>query len=238
MAMMLLYSEQVWAVDSFLTPDDCHRLLLSIEGYRKTHALPQIHRPSRERSLRYSVINGRQIAESFPELLEIYRRLKPLAEEKSGLALDFMKNDLVGININITAPGGEYRWHYDRNAVTAILYLNTVLGGDTEVYPGYRFRLRNKHSRVQKLLDGLLLRPWLRRRLGKEFTFAPQAGKILLMRGEDCLHSVRAVQGSEDRINVIFSYERPGDRNPHEKELDAYLYTSEAAPESDPNYLA
>ena len=38
----------------------------------------------------------------------------------------------VACNINITSPGGERRWHYDRNAITGILYLNEVEGGETE----------------------------------------------------------------------------------------------------------
>ena len=41
-------------------------------------------------------------------------------------------------NINVTPPGGEYRWHYDRNAVTAIIYLNEVPGGETEIFANYR----------------------------------------------------------------------------------------------------
>jgi hypothetical protein len=43
---------------------------------------------------------------------------------------------------NITPPGGEYRWHYDRNAATAILYLNEVPGGETEMFPNYRLVFR------------------------------------------------------------------------------------------------
>lgn len=39
-------------------------------------------------------------------------------------------------------PGGEYRWHYDRNAVTAILYLNEVPGGETEIFPNFRLVFR------------------------------------------------------------------------------------------------
>ncbi len=46
---------------------------------------------------------------------------------------------------------------YDRNAVTAILYLNTVSGGETEMYPEYRIHLgKRKGARFQKWLDVLL----------------------------------------------------------------------------------
>src|SRR5262249_13428050 len=202
------------------------QLLKAIAQYRRTVSLPQIYRPLTERSLRYSVINGRQIAESFPELRVLYQRIKSLAEEKSGLELQFMKDELVGININITPPGGEYRWHYDRNALTAILFLNEVEGGETEIYPGYRLKLKNqRHSKLQKKLDGWLMKPWMRRWLGRKNSIAPQTGRVLLMRGDHCLHSVCRVGGKEDRINILFSYERPGDQNPQEARLDEYLYT-------------
>src|SRR5215467_10065067 len=104
-------SQYLWMVDHYLKPGRCRELLASIHRFRETHPLPQIYRPMAERSLRYSVINGRQVAESFPQLRELSARIKALAEEKSGLSLNLMRDELVGININITPPGGEYRWH-------------------------------------------------------------------------------------------------------------------------------
>ncbi|NEN87483.1 MAG: hypothetical protein F6K48_00455 [Okeania sp. SIO3H1] len=55
----------------------------------------------------------------------------------------FPLNDIqVGCNINITEKGGTYHWHYDRNPITALLYLNKVDGGEIEFYPNYRILLR------------------------------------------------------------------------------------------------
>jgi hypothetical protein len=48
----------------------------------------------------------------------------------------------------------QYRWHYDRNAVTGILYLNEVSGGETEMYSGCRIYLgRYKDTIAQRWLD-------------------------------------------------------------------------------------
>jgi len=231
-------SNHVWEIDSFLDPILCHKLLESVQSYREKVPLPEIYRPLRGRSLHYFVINGKQVAESFPELQPLYSQIKLLAEKGSELPLQFMKHQMVGININITPPGGEYRWHYDRNAVTAILFLNEVEGGETEIYPAYRIKLKNKkHTKLQKMLDGFLMNPWIRRWAGRKFAIRPQTGKLLFMRGDKCLHSVRAVLGDRDRINLIFSFEIPGEINPQEEILNDYLYTKQSVGKSDPNYL-
>jgi hypothetical protein len=193
----------------------------------------------RGRSLRYSVIHGEQIAESFPKLEGLYRRIQILAEEKSGLKLEPMRQRKVAININITPPGGEYRWHYDRNALTAILFLNAVEGGITEMYPGYRLALKGRsHSAWQERLDRLLMMGPLRACLGRKVAAEPAPGRLLLMRGDRCLHSVTAVQGLKDRINVIFSYDEVGAVHPQEEGLNDYLYTAKALGDADPNYIS
>ncbi len=230
--------QRLWLLEGFLEPNRCRQILEAIAAFRQNVALPEIYRPARERSLRYSVINGRQIAEAFPDFHELGRKIQGLAEANSGLTLQPMRDELVAINVNITKPGGEYRWHYDRNVLTAILFLNQVEGGETEIYPGYRLRLKGrKHSRMQRRLDNLLMGRWLRRCFGKKVSFAPRAGNLLLMRGDECLHSVRPVDGDRDRINILFSYETPGAEHPQAEGLDAYLYTAQPSAGRDPNYL-
>lgn len=228
----------VWTLDSYLKAEACQDWLAAVEGFRRKHRLPEIHRPLRGRSLRYSVIDGEQIAQSFPQLEDLYRQILLLAQQKSGLELEPMRQKKVAININITRPGGEYRWHYDRNALTAILYLNAVDGGITEMYPGYRCLLKGRaHSRWQERLDRLWMAAPLRRCFGRKLRVAPGAGRLLLMRGDRCLHSVSGVEGKEDRINIIFSYDEVGALHPQEEALNDYLYTPKELKASDPNYL-
>ena len=142
----------------------------------------------------------------------------------------------MGANVNITPPGGEYRWHYDRNAVTAIVYLNEVPGGETELYPNFRLRLKQRYSRLQRWLDRLLQVGLVRRVFGKLVMVAPRRGSLVLMAGNMCLHSVRPVGGDEDRINLILAYDEPGAQFAIEENLDTYLYTEQASAPSDPNY--
>jgi hypothetical protein len=227
----------VEVVDAFLSTTECDALLQCIAQYRNTHQLPIIHRKQRGRSLHYMVIDGAAIHEHFPQLAKLNADANSLVNQLNAAKLQPLGNRSARININITPPSGEYRWHYDRNRVTAILYLNEVAGGETEMYPNYRLYLgRSKHTHVQRWLDSLLMKKPILWLFGKKLTISPRKGTLLVMQGDRCLHSVRRVEGFEDRINIIMTFDAPGALFPVENELDSYLYSKKSTPAFDPNY--
>lgn len=208
-----------------------------MRDFQKLHTLPLIQREAAGRSLRYFVIDGEVVHESLPELVDIYQKVEQLVKERFGSQLSPLRNRAASVNVNVTPPGGEYRWHYDRNAVTAILYLNTVAGGETEMYPGYRIHLgRWKNTRAQRWLDGLLQWKPLLKLSRKRRLICPAQGLLLVMRGDRCLHSVCRVEGSADRVNIIMTFDAPHARFGVEANLDPYLYSKKPAPSFDPNY--
>ena len=223
--------------EKFLPERECERLLGLIAAYRSRNTVPEIYRLAKDRPLRYSVIDGERIRLELPDIHSLHHAVNEVVNRVSGQELVPLENEKVACNINITARGGAYRWHYDRNAVTAILYLNQVAGGETESHPNYRILLGHaRYSRWQQRLDGLLRTRLMRRCFGKEVVCAPRAGRLLIMRGDRCLHSVRPVSGAAERINVIMSYDTPGAGFAVADQLDAYLYSQAPAPASDPNY--
>ena len=232
------FEAQGYCVEAgFLTPEACAHLLERVEHYRAAHEVPEVYRKVRGRSLHYFVIDGHQVAQQLPEIWDLYRRVNAVVNTTCGRTLAPLENRRVGANVNITPPGGEYRWHYDRNAVTAIVYLNEVPGGETELYPNFRLRLEQRYSTLQRWLDRLLQIGVVRRLFGTLVVVAPRRGSLVLMAGNTCLHSVRPVGGSEDRINIILAYDEPGAHFAIEKNLDTYLYTEQASASSDPNYV-
>jgi hypothetical protein len=62
---------------------------------------------------------------------------------------------------------------------------------------------------------------------GRKVSIEPVPGRLLVMNGQRSLHSVTAVRGGADRVNVVMSFDddevaaHPGD------ELDTYLYSAE-----------
>jgi hypothetical protein len=226
-------------VDSFLDKEACGALLESIAKFRQSHDLPEIHRPARGRELRYQVIDGKQIQAELPTIWDLYTgKVNRLIDRSAPERLVPLENVRAGVNINIMQPGqSSYRWHYDRTSVTSILYLNDVEGGETELYPNYRIRLKNRGSmRLQHALDSVIQIRLLRDTFSEMVRIPPKAGRLVTMRGDRCWHSVRSVTGDRERINVILAYDTPGAAFPAEEGLDSYLYTQEEQRSADPNY--
>ena len=220
---------------NFLTAEECSSFLKDIQHYRSQHRVPEIYRKVRGRSLRYKVIDGLAIREKMPLITAVYRKVNELGSVLNGAPLFPLSNERVGLNINITPPQGEYRWHYDRNRLTAILYLNEVGGGQTEIYPN--FRIHTPKLGLQKWLDKVLLQAPVRTLFGRQVLVKPERGALLLMLGNSCLHSVRPVLGHKERINVIMSYDEQGREFAFQQQLDAYLYEDKKHGfDSDPNY--
>lgn len=225
-------------IPEYLTEDDCVGLLSAINDYRKLHAVPEIHRQAGKRPLHYSVIDGERIREHLRQVLKLFHDANQVVNSITGLDLTPLSDEKVAVNINITSKGGAYRWHYDRNAVTAILYLNKSQGGETECYPNYRISLNgNGNSRFQQPLDRLLQARFVRKAFGKRVIVEPSPGKLLIMRGDRCLHSVRPVDGDGDRFNIIMSFDIPGKSFDVAANLNKYLYETADESEGDPNYV-
>jgi hypothetical protein len=225
-------------LEDFATADQCAQLLSRVYDYRARHAVPVVERADGELPLRYAVIDGDRIDEHLPEVLRVYERVTHLVRNLWNGEIEPLSDRKVACNINITQPGGSYRYHYDRNALTAILYLNEIEGGETECYPGYRIALNeSRHTGLQQKLDGVLRNRFVRSVAASQLLVRPRAGRLLVMQGNRCLHSVRPVVGPTDRINIIMSYDRPNAQFEVADNLNAYLYSTAEASATDPNYL-
>ena len=235
------FSKGYCIIDNFLSPQQCQDLLGLITEYRNNHKIPEVLRDKAQkdsRSLHYLVINGVQIETHLSKIWHIYHDVNDVVKNLSAHHLTILDNKRVGLNINIMKGGCEYRWHYDRNAITVILYLNEVQGGNTEVYPNYRLHLgKYKYTKLQHKLDLLLQTNFIWRLFSKKHIVEPRQGRILIMQADKCLHSVSSVDGDQERINIIMAYDYLNNHSPIEKHLDSYLYTQEESVYQDPNYL-
>lgn len=225
-------------IEDFFDPKECQQLLNAIDDFREHNEVLEIFRPVRKRNLHYFVIRGDQIENKLSSIYELYvGRVNDLVNELLGDELVPLSNLKAGVNVNILPPGDyEYRWHYDRAFITAIMYLNVVPGGATEMYPNNRLYLNNKFMGLQKLVDWLVNIPFIRYFLCKKVTIAPNVGRLAIMQANRCFHSVTSVGGQDDRINIILSYDYSDVEFPMDQGLDKYLYTQEEQDSSNPNY--
>jgi hypothetical protein len=225
-------------INNFFTNQQCEEILALIASYQEKYKLTEIYRANKERSLRYFVINGEQIEKHFPRVWELYEEINQLVNQVSDQPLVPISNKLPAVNIAILKSGGEYRWHYDRNSVTALLYLNLVDGGELELFPNYRIGgKKQKFTFLQRCLDEIIKHKLIRNFFSKKVSIKPSPGLMVIMKGDRCLHSVKAVEGEKERINIVMSYDLPGMQFPVTKGLDSYLYTKEKQSSSDPNYV-
>lgn len=224
--------------DDALPPADAAELFEHICAVCRRTELSTIHREHGDRPLHYQVIDGDRAARDLPEVTALLERFLDEARHWYGAPLEPLAKSAVAVNVNVTPAGGAYRWHYDRNAVTVIVYLNAVIGGAIELCPGYRILLPSgwATSRAQRALDGVLEMRQLRRPFGHAVTIEPRPGRMVLMRGRRCLHSVQPVApGSAERIAVVMAFDHPVSSVDPGEALDRYLYTGSSAT-GDPNY--
>ncbi len=233
---MVSHTTGIYVVKDFLDLSTCKALLDNVNRYRQRHKIPTVYRPANERPLNYSVIDGDRISCDLPDILDLYSRVTELVKRLDRY-IEPVRDARVACNINITPTGGTYRYHYDRNAVTAILYLNETEGGETECYPNYRLDFwKATRPGLQRRLDQLLQTRVLRRLSMKETLVRPETGKLLIMRGNRCLHSVMPVRGNRERVNVIMAYDYPQAQFHAADELNHYLYEPDSVEITDPNY--
>jgi len=224
-------------INNYLSKKESEHLLVLIRKYMKKNKIPKVYRKFKDRSLNYFVIDGKKIENNLPKIYNLYTSVNRFVNKSARYDYSLLENKQAGVNVNITPKGGEYRWHYDRNAVTAILYLNKVKGGETEMYPNYRIIIKNrKYTRIQHWLDIVLQAKLVRILFGKKVVIKPRQGTMVIMLGNKCLHSVRKVESKGKRINIILSYDIAGAIFPAEKNLDQYLYSKNKVDSNDPNY--
>jgi hypothetical protein len=215
-------------IPHFLSSAECSGFLSAVDSYCETHTVPFIVRPHRHRSLEYQVIDGQHFDSVFTNGADLLSRVHARVQRVCGCELTFIDDNRAACNINITPPGGQYIWHYDRNLVTAVIYLNEVGGGETELYPNRRLLFPGGSlAALQPVVDKLILSATARTRIGGPMTVTPTTGSMLILRGNRTPHSVRPVLGTQRRVTVVLAFDQPDARNTRPA-LDEFLYTTSA----------
>jgi hypothetical protein len=216
--------------------DRCSSVLQEIETYRQAHHIAEIKRQCGERSLDYGVIDGIQVKDHLPLVTGIGTEVQREIAQLLNVEIRPI-TERAAINVNVTRTRGEYRWHYDRNDISAILYLNSVSGGALEFYSNYRILLEaSNRGHSQEMLDGLMQFRLIRKLFGKKTTLQPEPGMLFIFDGVKTLHSVAPVLSEQERICIVLAYDRTDSASRKNYSLDSYLYSESEWKDSDPNY--
>lgn len=198
-------------LSDFLPASDCAALVEAIEQYRKTKEIIKVDRESLIETKHFLTLNGSDVETYVPDAERLYRRVNQVVNSIASKEYVRLGNKAIGLSINIVPSGGVFSWHYDRNEITAVLYLNEVAGGDMELYPRYRLLMKRRSKGLGKWLQRVpdaIMRPSLVRRLSmrSKVAVSPKPGTLLIMEAIRCLHRVRPVVAGQ-RYSVQFAYD-------------------------------
>lgn len=214
----------------FISEAECREVVATVEQHRARMINVEID--SWMAKNKFFTINGDELEELVPLVRRLTADLCEVASELEGRQLAPLENTTVGRSLNLTPVGGTLSWHYDRNLVTAVVHLNSVEGGEFEMYPRYRVRLRNNHFGVRKFAQRVFdlgLRPGaVRRVLGRKVAVPPAAGAVGFM-DSSCLHQVAPVRGSTSRAAIVLCYDDPGKVFSRDRTQNYYGYRDRPA---------
>jgi hypothetical protein len=144
----------------------------------------------------YSVIDGKTLKTEMPSLFGWYEGARFALAAIVCRPVIVSPYPLSAINIKRYGPGDEQGWHFDTNAVTALLYL-TDDGCPT---------------RVINFLE-------------EEEDVIPMPGSLLLMQGRRVKHCVPKIPEAVARLTMPLNYYHPDDVNRPER-IDEIVYGS------------
>jgi hypothetical protein len=194
-----------------LSSDECADILATLE--RNRDKFIDVSVDTLIATQKFLTINGSELEEMVPIVPRLTQDLCAFVSSLEGRPMAPLENKNVGLSLNLTPPGGVLSWHYDRNLVTCVVHLNEVNGGEFEVYPRYRVRVRDNHTGVrrtlQRLFDAAMRPEPVRRLLGRKEIIRPRIGQAIVM-NSTCLHQVASVSGTTSRGAIIFCFDEVG----------------------------
>lgn len=220
-------------VDSFVTARACEEIVAAVDDLHARNRLIQVDRVGRSSVSRFATINGDELERAIPRVSELYAEVGGFVRRIACPDLVPLENRSIGLSINVTGPGQQFAMHYDRNAVTAVIYLATVTeGGQMECYPRSRVLLGSRDTpfggRLQTLLDLCTKSTAWKLLSGQRRMVSPVAGRMLVFRGNRCLHGVRPVQGAATRYSLQLAYDMPTTSFGRSETTDYYGYRAAA----------
>ncbi|MCU1311470.1 MAG: 2OG-Fe(II) oxygenase [Candidatus Angelobacter sp.] len=166
--------------------------------------------------LRYRVVTGETIRDCWPELYDFYsaRELRSWISEVTGTEGITLSSHLQSaININVlNEPGEVYRWHFDAEPYTALLYLSDsepADGGCLEFYPNANLESSQMPTAQERI------------------KFRPRCGSLVLMDGTRCYHRVSPILRRHERVSIPMVFPAQASQARPEN-LDSYLYDQAA----------
>ncbi len=200
-------------IKKFIDLEECEKINNYINNWDVKNEMISVDNNSLIAKQKFLTINGEDLERKIPAISKIEEKVFSLINLIYRNKLAPLENKVIGKSLNLTPPSGVLSWHYDRNLVTAIIYLNEINGGELEVYPNYRIRINNNHigiiKLIQKFFDAILRPKFIRLVLGNKVKYQPETGSLVII-DSTCLHQVSAVREGPKRLALVLCYDYLG----------------------------
>ena len=203
-------------IDNFLSSAELTEIELKINSIYLGGDILVVNKKNLLRTQKFYTLLGSEVLKKIPIINQIFEhRVKDLLDGLFGPKFVPLENKDIGVSLNITPQSGSLSFHYDRNEITAILYIQDCEdGGELELFPRFRILLPYRYNSVikffQRIFDVLLRTPLLLKfRSQQRFIITPRKNCLLIMQGSRCLHRVLPVFGDRSRIAFVFCYDKP-----------------------------
>ena len=189
-------------VPGFLSADEVRRLRRVLDDHEDLYT--EVHGRG-GLGPRYRVIDGDQIHESLPEVVELgEQRVQPLAEEFAGGPLRPLGSSKRSMRVQAYERREHgFRWHLDGHAYVALVTLENTNGGQTQFISTALTRF------LRFLLYPLYAVPQVFSVFPRRCVTA-QPGDLLVMRGGRTLHRGITLSEGGERILLAFTFDPPG----------------------------
>ena len=198
-------------LENFLNRSTCAQLASEIMDFKQKEEVISVKLKKSE----FSTFNGFSIDENFPSIAHLYdKQVLEIINSICITPIATVQDRRIGLSVNLTSNEGKFQPHFDRNLMTAVLYVNEEFeGGQMQLFPRIRFLIKDRQSNprrfFQKILDKLVCHPLYLNFVAQKIEVIPSAGNLLIFEGSRSLHEVKQVRGNNLRISIQFAYDIP-----------------------------
>jgi hypothetical protein len=198
-------------VDNYISQEECAKIIEDVEKINAINKLITVDGSKASESF-FQTVNGSLLTDASNICISIRDATLSQLNSSFDKSLKNIKNTKIGISINRTPENGRFVKHFDRNKITAVIYLSSCIGGEMVSFPRIRLLLPWRYKRgfkmAQSILDKIIRTSVYQRWLSRPIITIPKPGKVIFFEGSRTLHGVHMVkQGSTPRYSLQLAYD-------------------------------
>jgi len=201
----------VLIIDDYISLDLCRSIIADIKRFDDNEKMIFVN--NKKRIGRFKTLNGKTLIKASQTCLMLRDKTLELIKKYLDDKIVNILSMKIGVSANIMSVGDNFKKHYDRNKITAVIYWNQCDGeGEMLCYPRCRFLLPGRYlfglRHLQIFLDRIVLNSFYQKYFVRKFIIAPKPGRVVFFEGNRTLHGVQPLhKKSSVRYSIQLAYD-------------------------------